>query len=242
MKRTQAGAAIVASGVAILLLLVSGLVGVAVHHGDRKGTTQVSGVGKTTTTVAGTTTTVPAAPPPALTPAGFKRVNDAVDRLSLAVPSSWRTPVLTAGQITQQLKAYASQNPQLAPLIDAALTATAKIDLGAFAADPTTRRVLYTYGVASPAGATIDDIPIPEVVKELTALGAKNIRTSQVLLPTGKADQVSLQLVVKGVTVSELVDFFILGKRVVFMVLARPGVDADIDLFKQIQQTLKPTG
>jgi hypothetical protein len=240
VKKSQVGVAILTLGVLILALLASGLAGVAVHHGDRDVVVPQAGAGKTAPTVTGPTTTATTVAPAPVTPAGFRRVTDTVDHLSVAVPSSWRTPVLTAGSVNAQLKAYAVKDPQLAPLINAALSAAGKIDLGLFAADPTTRRVLYIYGIDVPAGTTTDSIPLP--VAELTALGAKNIESSQLQLPVGKADQVSLQLLVKNVTVSQIADFFVLGTRLVYAVLATPGSQPDASVFRQIQQTVQAGG
>jgi hypothetical protein len=202
-------------GIVIVALLATSAVGIVIHH--RSSTTA------------------------AVTPAGYQRVVDTADGLSLAVPAGWRVLNLTTGQIGSELQALKSSQPQLAPVLDLALASLRQVSPGVFAVDVATRTTLFSYGVTAGGIRNLGDVHTPDVVASLNGLGAKNIQTMHNHLDVGDALRVSLQLPVGVATVSELVDYMVLRGRVVVIVLASRGTQAPTALMHQIEATLAST-
>jgi len=115
---------------------------------DRTTTTQPTSLTTTTPITAPATTSTDVARPALGTPPGFKRINDTVHKLSIAVPPSWVTPVPGRGPIGEQLQTYNAQHPQLEPVLAAGLGPQDRIGLAVYAINPATRQVFFTNDVA----------------------------------------------------------------------------------------------
>ena len=170
----------------IVALVAAGGVGVAIHHRS--------------TTVA-------------VTPVGYQRVVDTADQISLAVPSRWRVVSITTGQLNSDLDSLKAAEPQLAGPLDLAEAGLTRVSPGVFAIDVATRTTVFSYGVATPGIHSVGDIPTDSVVAPFASLGAKNIKATRIHLPVGDAEQVSAELTIGSVTVSELLDYFVLHGR-----------------------------
>jgi hypothetical protein len=198
----------------IVVLLLAGVAGVVVHHG--KGTKAGA------------------------TPPGFQRVTDVPDHMSLAVPSGWQVLAITSGQLSSQLAALKISHPELSSVLDVALASLRQVQPGAFAVDVPTHTTLFSYGVNAPGIQSLSDIPVSDVVAPFTAIGAKNVHTSRVHLLVGDAEQVTAQLPVGTLMVTEVLDYFVRNHRVTAVVLAVRGTAVPTGLFHQIETTLAP--
>jgi hypothetical protein len=200
--------------VVIVALLAAGAVGVAVHH-------------KSTST---------ASSPP---PAGFQRLADTTDQISVAVPPGWRAVTLTADTLRAQMQALAATDPQISVLVQAALAAVQKFQVGLFAIDETTGATVFSYGSAQP-GAKIGDFKSSDAVSQLRSGGGQNVHATLVHLPLGPGQRISVQLPVASQTVSEYLDYFVYRGRLVFLVVAVRSTQLPTALLHQIEATLAP--
>jgi hypothetical protein len=236
--RTEVGqaAAVALLGVVIVALLAMAGAGIAVHHQDSASKTAVGPgpVSPTTTALPATTSTTLA------TPAGFERLLDEPDHLSLAVPPGWQAPNVTSDTLASNLTALKAKDPSLAPILDAALAALTQIQIGVFAVDTTTRTTLYAYGIPLAGVASADEIPTSDVVRQVQGVGGKNVQISQIHLPVGPAGQVSAQITVNGTVISEALDYFVLGGRLVSIVVATRGTKSPVSVLRQVEPTLAP--
>ncbi len=158
--------------------------------------------------------------------------------MSLAVPPGWAAPDVSNTTLANALKALRTKNPTLAPVIDPAITALTKIQIGVFAADVTTRSSLYAYGINLPNVTSADQVPPANVAKQIQAAGGKSVRVAQIHLPVGPAGQVTAQFVVNGVTISQALDYFVLQGRLVSLIVATRGTTAPLTALRQIEPTL----
>ncbi len=204
--------AILLLALASVALLVAGVTGVAIHHRSSAGTT----------------------------PPGYQRLVDTTDHFSLAVPGAWRALPVSTGQIGADLAALKASSPQLAPLLDLALSGLQRVQTGVFALDVASRTSLFTYGLDQPGVSRLSDIRVADGVAALRDAGAKNVMASLIHLPLGPAERLSAQVSVGADTLIELLDYFVLGHRVVAIVLATRGTAAPTDLFHRIETSLAP--
>jgi hypothetical protein len=222
---------------AIIAVLAAGILSAAVHHKSKTtaapavATTPPKGTGTVTTAPAAATTTV-------VTPPGFERLLDQTDHLSLAVPAGWEAPGVSNTDLTGELKAMANSDPTLAPVLDIAIGALSRIQIGVFAVDISTRTTLYAYGVAVPGVTSVTQIPSTDVIKQVQSVGGKNVHYNQVQLPVGLAGQISAELVVSRTTISEALDYFVQNGHLVTLVVATRGTKAPVSTLNQIQATL----
>lgn len=200
-------------GLAIVLLLVAGVTGVVVHHRSRSARA---------------------------TPTGYQRLIDRPDHLSLAVPASWQEPPLNAGVLSGEIQALRTTDPQLALLYDIALSALQKFQVGVFAVDRATGTSLFTYGTVDPKIHSVEQISPAPIVAQLNQLGARNVGATRVQVPIGGAVEVSAELLIGGVTVSELVDYLVVHDRLVVLVLSGRGTQPPRVLLHKIESTLAP--
>lgn len=198
-------------GAAVVVLLVAGIAGAIINRGS--GTSS--------------------------TPANFQRLVDRSDHLSLAVPSAWQVPMLSAGTLSTQIQDLKASNPQLAPLADILVAVLQTNRLGAFAIDPATQTSLFAYGTNDPQVKSVDQISGPTIITRLQAVGAKDVRVTTVHLSLGAAKQVSDQLTLGAITISEVVDYLPRDGRLVAIVLVAPGAQPPAALLHQVQGTLK---
>lgn len=196
--------------VVIVALLGTGVTGVAIHHRS------------------------------VATPDGYQRLVDRADHLSLAVPGSWQVPTLTAGRLSNEIQGLKTADPQVTALADLALATLQKVQLGVFALDAATKTVLFTYGADDPGARTVDPASTAQLITELDKLGAKNVQATKVHLPLGTAEQVSAQVTVAAMTVSELLDVLVAHDRVVVIVLAVRAGQPPTSLLRKINSTLAP--
>ena len=158
--------------------------------------------------------------------------------MSLAVPAGWMILSLTRGQLIAQLQAVKAGHPELAALLDLAAASLQTIQPGVFGIDVATRTTLFSYGVDAGGIKKVSDIATSEVIAPFTSIGAQNIHATRIHLPIGDAEQVSAQLPIGTLTVTEVLDYFVLNHRVVALVLAARGSAPPTTLFHQIEQTL----
>jgi hypothetical protein len=192
-------------------LLLAAVAGVVVHHGGQSA---------------------------AATPRGYRRLVDRPDRLSLAVPAGWQEPPLNADALTSDIQGLRTSDPQLALLYDIALSALEKFQVGTFAVDGATRTSLFTYGTVDPKIRSVEQISSGPIVAQLNELGALNVGATRVRVPLGGAVQVSAELLIGGVTISELVDYLVVRGRLVVLVLSVRGTQPPHTLLHQIESTL----
>lgn len=222
--------------VVIVAMLGAAATGVAVHHSN---TTKVATAG--TGPGQGSTTTGPTAPPTTLaTPAGFERLLDEPDHLSLAVPPGWQAPSVSSNTLAHDLQALKATNPSLVPLLDTALAALTQIQIGVFAFDASTRTTMYSYGLPLPGVTSADEIPTADITRGVESVGGKNVQISHIRLPVGPAGQVTAQITVNAVTVYEVLDYFVLSGRLVSIAVATRGTTSPVSLLRQIEPTLAP--
>jgi len=219
----------------IIALLAAGVLSAAVHHKSQTTTAPVVA----TTPPKGTVTTAPAAATTTVvTPPGFERLLDQTDHLSLAVPAGWEAPGVSNTDLAGELKAMATSDPTLAPVLDIAIGALSRIQIGVFAVDISTRTTLYAYGVAVPGVTSVTQIPGSDVIKQVQSVGGKNVHYNQVQLPVGLAGQISAELIVSKTTIAEALDYFVLNGHLVTIVVATRGTKAPVSTLNQIQATL----
>jgi len=237
-RRADDGQAVAAVllGVVIVALLATAAAGVAVHHkgASHKVAAGAGQAGPTTTATPATTSTT------LNTPAGFERLLDESDHLSVAVPAGWQAPNVSSDTLANALGTLKAKDPSLRPILDAALAALRQIQIGVFAVDATTRTTLYAYGIPLPGVTSADEIPTGDVLRQVQSVGGKNVQISQVHLPVGPAGQVSAQIAVNGVVVSEALDYFVLGGRLVSIVVSTRGTKSPISILRQVEPTLAP--
>lgn len=227
---------LVGLALAIVVLLAVGLIGVAIHHGGTK-TTAAGAKPPTTTTTAppATTTTVPSAN----TPAGFDRVLDVTDHVTLAIPAGWESDDVSNDSLARDFKSMLATDPKLAPLLAEAAIALTHVQFDVFAVDPTTGATLYVYGAAAPSGVTsVAQIPTAAVVNQVEAVGGKDVHTSQIRLPVGPSTQLSLELTVDKATIAEALDYFVLGGRLVYLVVESRDSATAVGAVHQIEPTV----
>jgi hypothetical protein len=201
--------------VAIVVMVIAGITGVAIHHPK-------------------------AATPAAVTPAGFQPLVDTADHLRLAVPKGWQVLPVTTGQLTSNLNALKASDPQLAPLLGLAQAGLQQVQPGVFAIDATTRTSLFTYGVAAGGVRQVSDIPTAEITAPLTSIGAHNVTATRIRLAIGDVERVTALLTVGAVVIAQLLDYFVLHGRVVVLDLASRGAQAPTTLSHQIEESLAP--
>ena len=194
-------------------LLLAGVAGVVAHHSAKTA---------------------------AATPRGYRRLVDRPDHLSLAVPAGWQEPPLNAGTLSGDIQGLRTSDPQLALLYDIALSALQKFQVGVFAVDGATRTSLFTYGTVDPKIRNVEQISSGPIVAQLNQLGALNVGATRVRVPLGGAVQVSAELLIGGVTISELVDYLVVRNRLVVLVLSVRGTQPPRPLLHQIESTLAP--
>ncbi|MDQ1427083.1 MAG: hypothetical protein QOK39_559 [Acidimicrobiaceae bacterium] len=227
--------------VVIVALLAAGGAAVAIHKDKSTTTDTVTAPPAAGTSGASTTTVAPHATTTTttlVTPAGYQRLTDTIDHVSLAVPPGWVAPDVSNTTLANALKALRTKNPTLAPVIDPAITALTKIQIGVFAADVTTRSSLYAYGIDLPNVTSADQVPPANVAKQIQAAGGKNVHAAQIHLPVGPAGQVTAQFVVDGVTISQALDYFVIQGRLVSLIVATRGTTAPLTALRQIEPTL----
>ena len=218
--------------VVIVVMLAAGVAKVAVHQ--KKATI---GLGLTTTTTAPppTTTTVPTVD----TPPGSQRVVDLIDHVTLALPAGWQSSSVTNGGLAQSFKTMLAQDPTLAPLLAEAATALTHVQFGVFAVDASLRSTLYTDGAPAPSGVTsVAQVSTAAVVRQVEAVGGRDVRTSQTQLPVGPATQVSLELTVDHATIAEALDYFVLAGRLVYIVVENRDGPAPVGVLQMIGPTV----
>ncbi len=203
-------------GLAIIAILVAGVVGVAVHHTKPARTV-------------------------AVTPAGYQRLLDTTNHVSLAVPTAWKVLPLGTSQLQSNINALKASAPQLAPLLDLAQTGLQRVQPGVFAFDANTRTSIFSYSVDAGTVHTLKDISTRAITAPLTDSGAKKVTATQIRLPLGDAERVTAQLVIGTVTVNEQLDYFVLNHRVVAVVLAVRDAEPPAMLVHQIEGSLAAT-
>lgn len=227
----------------IVVALAAGVIAVAVHKNKAPAEsstapaiTPSSKTPRSTTTAApqATTTTTLA------TPAGFERLLDETDHLSLAVPPGWQAPRVSNGTLANDLTAMKAKDPTMAPLLDNALAALGHIQVGVFAVDATTKSTMYAYGIDLPGVASANQISPADVVKGIQAAGGKNVKYTPIQLPVGPAGQITAQLIVNQVTISEALDYFVVKGRLISLVVATRGTKAPLAVLRQIEPSLAP--
>ena len=225
----------------VVVLLAAGVFGAATVHPKKSAappTATTQPVPSKTTTPAPTTTVA--------TPAGYTRLTDAIDHLSLAVPGGWQAPGVTNNSLASALQAMKAQNPTLAPLLDNALGALTSIQVGVFAVEVPSRTTLYAYGMDVPGVTSADQLSATDVAKQVQAVGGKNVQVTVVHLPIAgagqvAAGQVSAQLTVNKVTIAEALDYFVINARLISIVVSTRGTKPPLTVLHQIEPTLAHT-
>jgi len=220
--------------VATGVLLVAGVVGlIVVRH---KSTTPAK-----VPLASSTTTTTPAPGATSTVPSGPQRLVDGTDRITLTTPAGWQALTVTASTVTPQLQALQARDPQMAPLVNAALSSLQKAQVvGVFAVDPSAPAEVFTYGVAAASSVkSVKALSTTQFVDSLRAAGATDVRATSVDLPVGDGEQVSLQLTGTA-AISEYLDYFLYRGRFVFLVVAVPGRAFPTALLHQITESLAP--
>ncbi len=154
------------------------------------------------------------------------------------MPAGWQEPPLNAGSLSGEIQGLRASDPQLALLYDIALSALEKFQVGVFAVDGVTRTSLFTYGTVDPKIHSVEQISSGPIVAQLNHLGARNVGATRVRVPLGGAVQVSAELLIGGVTVSELVDYLVVRNRLVVLVLSARGTQPPRALLDKIESTL----
>ena len=228
--------------VLVVVLLAAGIFGAATVH-PKKNTAAPA---TATTPPVPAKTTVPAPTTTVATPAGYTRLADATDHLSLAVPAGWQAPAVTNNSLASALQAMKVQNPTLAPLLDNALGALTSIQVGVFAVEVPSRTTLYSYGMDVPGVTSADQLSATDVAKQVQAVGGKNVQVTVVHLPIAgagevAAGQVSAQLTVNKATIAEALDYFVINARLISIVVSTRGTKPPLSVLHQIEPTLAHT-
>jgi hypothetical protein len=229
--------------VLVVVLLAGGIFGAATVHPKK---TAAPAATTTTTKPVAAKSTVPATTTTVATPAGYSRLVDATDHLSLAVPAGWQAPAVTNHSLASALQAMKAQNPTLAPLLDNALGALTSIQVGLFAVDVPSRTTLYAYGMDVPGVTSADQPSATDVAKQVQAVGGKNVQVTVVHLPIAgvgpvAAGQVSAQLTVNKVAIAEALDYFVINARLISIVVSTRGTKPPLTVLHQIEPTLAHT-
>ena len=174
------------------------------------------------------------------TPAGFQRVVDTNDHISVAVPAGWQEKVLSAEALAAQVRDLAAAEPQLAALSSLTSVRVRNPQLGLYTKDPSTQIQMLTIGFDAPGIHSVSDIPVAEVTGPLQSAGASHIATTPVHLPVGQAEQVTNQLTIETATVTESLVYFLRRGRAVELMVVAPGADPPTSLLRQIEATVSP--
>lgn len=224
----------------VIALLAAAILSLVVHHDPKtKTTNNAAATTGTTSHQNGTTTAPPATTTTTVaTPAGYERLLDSADHITLAVPAGWEAPGVTGADLATELKSMAAKDPTLAPLLSGPLAALTQIPLGVFAIDTATHTTLYVFGVVLPGKTSLAQVPGPGVVKQIQGNGGKFVSYTPVALPIGPAGQVSAELIVDKTTTAEAFDYFFSGGRFITMVVSTRGSKAPTTVLHEIAATL----
>jgi len=176
---------------------------------------------------------------PSANPAGFQRLQDEPDQISLAVPALWEAVGITSATVLIQLTTLEHADPNLAPLVAVALQTLQKSQVGVFAVDGAGPTAVFTYGVATPTIHAVGDVAVSSFVNPLKSAGAQDVQAAAVHMPLGQGEQLSFRQAGTAI-VSEYLDYFLYRGRLVFLVVMMRGDQLPTTLLHQIAATLAP--